>query len=550
MTELASGAIFGGYRIERVAGRGGMGVVYRATQLGLGRTVALKLIARDIAHDDRFRERFKRESSLAASIDHPNVIPVYEAGETDGALFLSMRWVEGADLLTLIKRGGGLEPEQAARVIDQVAAALDAAHGHGLVHRDVKPANVLVVAGGAEHAYLTDFGLVKRTRTSSDVTQSGEFVGTLDYVAPEQIEGETEASSDVYSLGCVLFHSLTGRVPFQRDSEIAKIAAHLHESPPSPSEVTPAVPRPFDPIVTRAMAKNRTERFQTAGELGHAAMVAADSTSRRRPTERTRGASTTILVPDGATRPGLRRLPRPWVAGLALFLVAGAVAGLLALAGIFEGSGGDEQAIGDGTLLKARGDPGVYIVKAGAKFLISPQQRDAFFAGEGQKIRLVSSRTLHSVPDIPREGSFVRRYQASLVWVIHDGHRSPVKRPGGAGAVVVPSEGLTRIPLRPGGHRTSLVAAAPRHVREDQDFRVTAQARSPAGVPTGICYFFRLSRNGLVERAKDLETRHGRCTAILRLTNVRHARYAVHFYGDRGWRFPTALTNPIDVQSR
>src|SRR4051794_11085409 len=200
MDELDPGALFGGYRIEGIAGHGGMGVVYRATQLGLGRTVALKLIAPDVAHDPRFRERFKRESRLAASIDHPNVIPVYEAGEADGSLFLSMRWVEGADLLTLIKRGGGVEPEQAARITSQVAAALDAAHGHGLVHRDVKPANVLVVAGGADHAYLTDFGLVKRTKTSSDVTQSGEFVGTLDYVAPEQIEGKADASSDVYSL--------------------------------------------------------------------------------------------------------------------------------------------------------------------------------------------------------------------------------------------------------------------------------------------------------------------------------------------------------------
>src|SRR4051794_16543339 len=284
-TELPTDSLLGGYRILALAGQGGMGVVYRATQIELGRTVALKLIAPKYADDEHFRERFKRESRLAASIDHPNVIPVYEAGETNGALFISMRWVEGPDLRTMIKRGGGVEPRQAARITEQVGAALDAAHDHGLVHRDVKPANVLVAAGRAEHVYLTDFGLVKRTKTDSQVTASGEFVGTLDYIAPEQIEGEPGASSDVYALGCVLFQSLTGRVPFDKPTEIAKIAAHLQEPPPCPSELAPGVPAPFDEVVRRAMAKDRKERYATAGELGRAA-VRASTASESAPTRR------------------------------------------------------------------------------------------------------------------------------------------------------------------------------------------------------------------------------------------------------------------------
>src|SRR4051812_7625210 len=282
MTELSPGSLVGGYRIEGLAGDGGMGVVYRATQLALGRPVALKVIAPQLADDPQFRERFKRESQLAACLDHPNIIPVYEAGEADGCLFISMRYVVGTDLRTLIHRGGGVEPGRAAAIVAQVAAALDSAHERGLVHRDVKPANVLIATGHAEHAYLTDFGLVKRVSTSGALTASGHFVGTLDYIAPEQIKGKAAACSDVYSLGCVLFHCLAGRVPFEADSEVAKMYAHLNERPPCPSEIVPDLPPQLDAVVTKAMAKERQERYPSAGELGRAALAAAGELSSTR----------------------------------------------------------------------------------------------------------------------------------------------------------------------------------------------------------------------------------------------------------------------------
>jgi Protein kinase domain len=550
MTDLEPGSLFGGYRIEAVAGRGGMGVVYKATQLGLDRTVALKLISPDVAHDGRFRDRFTRESRLAASIDHPNVIPVYEAGETDGSLFLSMRWVQGADLLTLIKRGGGLDPGQAARIVAQVGAALDAAHEHGLIHRDVKPANVLVVATRAEHVYLTDFGLVKRTKMSTKVTDSGEFVGTLDYIAPEQIEGKAEASSDVYSLGCVLFHSLTGRVPFERDSEVAKIAAHLNDSPPAPSEVTPGLPPQFDEVISRAMAKERSERYETAGRVGQAAVAAADSVSRPRPRGVTRGARTAVLGRGSPSQRALRRHPPAWAIAAGLVGAFGLAMGVLALTGAFDGGSESRSALTrEGTVLKAQGNPGIYVVKAGAKFLTTPEEREAFFAGERPKIHLVSSATLDRIPNIPRDGARLKAYKLPIVWVVRDGHRTPVRPIDESGAVTVPRNGLDQVPLRPTGHQTTLTVRGPSRVKEDQNFRLAARARSPAGVPRGLCVFFRIDPEGLTSRAR-VEARRGRCSVTLRVTNLRRVRYSVHFYGYRSWRFPTASTGPIEVQPR
>ena len=267
------GSVFAGHRIEAVAGRGGMGVVYVATHLALQRRVALKLIAPELAEDESFRARFQQESMTAASIDHPNVIPIYHAGEEDGKLYITMRYVEGTDLRAMIAREGKLDPRTAARIVSEVAAALDAAHARGLVHRDVKPANVLIGEGG--QAYLTDFGLTKHA-SQSGMTKTGMFVGTLDYIAPEQLKGgEVDARVDVYALGCVLYQALTGKVPYPRDSEPAKIWAHMQEPPPT--VLTEGdVPQHFEQVIQRAMAKDPDGRYPSAGDLGRAALAASE----------------------------------------------------------------------------------------------------------------------------------------------------------------------------------------------------------------------------------------------------------------------------------
>ena len=232
--DLVSGARFAGYVIEGVAGRGGMGVVYRAGQLRPSRIVALKVISPELADDSGFRERFTHESEIAASIEHSNVIPVYEVGEESHRLFIVMRYVEGTDLGRVIAAEGRVTPRRAVQILVQLTSALDAAHARGLVHRDVKPANVLIAReSSADHVYLTDFGLAKFA-VSGGPTRTGMFVGTLDYAAPEQFEGRrVDARTDVYAAGCVLYNMLTGGVPFPRESEAAIMWAHLSASPPS-----------------------------------------------------------------------------------------------------------------------------------------------------------------------------------------------------------------------------------------------------------------------------------------------------------------------------
>jgi len=271
--DLHPGDVFAGHRITGVAGRGGMGVVYRAVQLDLDRAVALKLIAADLAEDSSFRDRFVRESRLAASIDHPNVIPIYYTGEFEGDLYIAMRYVDGSDLRTLVRALGRLEPERAVRIVAQVASALDAAHERGIVHRDVKPANVLL--GASDHAYLTDFGLTKRISSHSGNTRAGGWVGTLGFVAPEQIRGErVDARADIYALGCVLFHTLAGGPPYQRDSDEATLWAHLHDDPPSLRANAPDAPPELQAVIDRALAKEPDDRYQSAGDLGRAALAA------------------------------------------------------------------------------------------------------------------------------------------------------------------------------------------------------------------------------------------------------------------------------------
>ncbi|MEA2479127.1 MAG: hypothetical protein QOJ07_1049, partial [Thermoleophilaceae bacterium] len=256
-----------------------MGIVYRATQLALDRRVALKVIAAGLAEDVSFRERFMRESRTAAALDHPNIVPVYHAGEEDGLLFIAMRYVEGKDLLALIRAEGRLEPGRAARIIAQVGGALDAAHAHGLVHRDVKPGNILLTRNeDQDHAYLSDFGLTKHSTSIGGITETGQWVGTLDFVAPEQIKGESaDARADIYSLGGVLYQALTGSVPFPKESDAAKLYAHLASDPMPCSEAVEGLPAAFDRVVLRALSKEPGDRFLSAGDLGRAACAAASN---------------------------------------------------------------------------------------------------------------------------------------------------------------------------------------------------------------------------------------------------------------------------------
>jgi DNA-binding beta-propeller fold protein YncE/predicted Ser/Thr protein kinase len=382
-SELQAGDVFAGYRVTGIAGRGGMGVVYEAEQLDLQRPVALKLIATPLARDADFRERFVRESRAAAAIDHPNVIPVYSAGEDDGRLYLAMRFVDGEDLRTLVHREGPMEAARAAAIIAQVANALDAAHARGLIHRDIKPANVLLDRG---HAYLTDFGLTKRLTGETTMTGSGRWVGTLGYIAPEQIRGAgIDARADVYALGCLLFYVLTGVAPYRRDSDEATLYAHLNDAAPDARALVPDVPAALAAAVERALAKNPDDRFPSAGDLGRAALAAVgdgpvpppervvargaaapggfadDETVIPVPPTRA-GAATatptapTALAPGGG--PVVQRAVRTWITPL-LALLAGA--GIVVAAVLLLSDGKDKPGSGNAapTITTAGGAPTV-----------------------------------------------------------------------------------------------------------------------------------------------------------------------------------------------
>ncbi len=258
--ELAIGSTFAGHRIDGEAGRGGMGVVYRATDLTLDRPVALKLIEPGMAGDPVFRARFVTECKLAAAIDHPNVVQIFHAGEERGVLYVTMRYIDGTDLRTLLSDVGRLPPERAVAIIVQVANGLEAAHQRGLVHRDVKPANVLLATrDGDERAFLTDFGVTKERSAQGGLTKTGFAVGTADYMAPEQARGvEVDARADIYALGCVLYRSLTGAVLYERDSDVEKMWAHIHDPPPHLLDVCPGLP-------TRARGSAGPRARQAAG---------------------------------------------------------------------------------------------------------------------------------------------------------------------------------------------------------------------------------------------------------------------------------------------
>jgi YVTN family beta-propeller protein len=253
-----------------------MGVVYRATDLRLGRQVALKLLAPHATQDQRFRTRFLAESRLAASIDHAGIVPIYEAGEVGDQLYIAMRYVEGTDLASLLRAEGPLAPDRALGLVGQLADALDAAHARGLVHRDVKPSNALIALEGAhEHVYLADFGLTKHITTAGRLTATDQLVGTIDYLAPEGIRAEdADGRADLYALGCVLFECVTGQVPFPRNSEVAAIYAHLEDESPRASERRPGLPAALDGVISRALAKDPGDRWQSGAELVAAARAA------------------------------------------------------------------------------------------------------------------------------------------------------------------------------------------------------------------------------------------------------------------------------------
>ena len=270
---IGIGSDFLGYRIEELIGRGGMGVVYRAYDLRLKRPVALKLVAPSLARDEQFRERFARESELVMSLEHSNVVPIYDAGDVDGRVYLAMRLVDGTDLSSLLRAEGALEPARAIAVCSQVAAALDAAHARGLVHRDVKPSNVLL--DGSGHVYLADFGLTRRLDGEGAELGDHGFAGTPAYLAPEQLEGRpVDGRADVYSLGCLLYECLTGERVFVRSSRLAVAWAHLEEEPPRASTRIPGLPAGIDGVITRALAKDPEQRFPTCGALVSAAQDA------------------------------------------------------------------------------------------------------------------------------------------------------------------------------------------------------------------------------------------------------------------------------------
>jgi streptogramin lyase/predicted Ser/Thr protein kinase len=327
-TELA------GYRIASVVGKGGMSVVYLAEHERLHRKAALKVLAPELAENESFRDRFLRESEIAAQLDHENVIPIFDAGEADGVLYIAMRYVEGTDLRERLKRDGALEPARALAILAQVAGALDAAHARGLVHRDVKPANVLLA--GSEHVYLADFGLSKQASSISGLTATGQFVGTVDYVAPEQIQGDAvDARADEYALGCVLYECLTGETPFPRSSSIAVLWAHVEDEPPSLVVARPELPEALDAVVKRALAKNPDERFGSCRELVEAARAAITPAA----VPVTEEPPVATPPPDQPAPGKRRRWSGRWViAAVAALLVAAAVAAVLALTLGGEGS--------------------------------------------------------------------------------------------------------------------------------------------------------------------------------------------------------------------
>lgn len=277
MSRLAAGQQIADYEIDSIGGEGGMGTVYKATQRSLGRTVALKIISQEIAQTPEYRERFLREARLAASVDHPHVVSVYDVGDDDGHLWLAMQWIDGRDLRSLVATFGPRLPDRAVAISTQIASALDSVHAAGLIHRDVKPANVLVRdVDNKDHAYLTDFGVAKPPDHASDqLTRTGSVVGTTGYLSPEQIRGaEPGPRSDLYALGCVFFESLTGSPPFTGENELALRWAHANDPRPRVSDVRPDLGSRYDAFIARALAVDPQDRFRSGREFAESLATA------------------------------------------------------------------------------------------------------------------------------------------------------------------------------------------------------------------------------------------------------------------------------------
>ena len=348
------GTEIAGYRIEERIGRGGMGVVYRAQHMNLQRRAAIKIIAPEFADTKGFRSRFIREARIAAALQHPNIVTVYDAGQSGQTLYIAMQFIRGSDLAAILNEEGRLRPYRAIDVCRQVASALDAAHGMALIHRDVKPGNVLIEG---RRAYLTDFGLTKRSGDiDSDLTQAGELVGTIHYIAPEQIEGgQVDARTDVYSLACLLFHCLVGDVPFSRDTDVAVIYAHLSETPPKPSELRPELPVGLDAVIAKALDKSPDRRFASCSDLMSAARGVLDAAGPLADSVPGRGVPVGGDAPDVATAVG-RTVPSrdgaqasvPDVEKRARVLLVGLDASTRAIVEVAVGASCEVELAGDG----------------------------------------------------------------------------------------------------------------------------------------------------------------------------------------------------------
>ena len=333
------GSRIGGYLIQSVLGRGGMSVVYLADDTRLDRRIALKVMAEELAGNASFRTRFVREAKMAANLEHPNIVPLYDAGEIDGVLYLAMRVIRGTDLRQVIDADGALDPARTMAIMRQVASALDAAHRAGLVHRDVKPGNILLARDGdEEHAYLSDFGLTKQVSSDSGLTKTGTFMGTVDYVAPEQIRGyEVDGRTDQYSLGCVLYECLTGRVPFVKDQDVATLFAHVEDEPPRVSAMRPEYPAEVSDVVARAMAKQREARFETCLGFVQAARSALREGDRPLAPTVVAGGPGTVSVPPAPPRRDEAPTEPPSPRGSRRGVLIAAIVAAVAIAGTVAG---------------------------------------------------------------------------------------------------------------------------------------------------------------------------------------------------------------------